>query len=139
MSISVNKVILIGNLTRDPELRHTQNGTPVANLGLATNEVYTDKEGERHDRAEFHTVTAWGRLAEVCQQYMGKGKQIYVEGRLQTRKWDDKEGNKRQATEVIATTLLMLGRKDADQDAGGEFQKPDLPRAPADSKEDLPF
>jgi len=107
----VNKVILIGRLGADPEVRFTQDGTMVANLRLATNEYRKDKNGERVERTEWHRVVTFGRLAEVCQSYLAKGKLVYIEGRLQTRSWEDKEGNKRSTTEIVAATLQMLDGK----------------------------
>lgn len=105
----VNKVILIGNLGRDPELRYTQSGQAVVNFSLATSENWTDKNGERVERTEWHRIIAWAKTAELCAQYLSKGRTVYVEGRLQTRDWEDKEGVKRQTTEITATTVQFLG------------------------------
>ncbi|MCG8588377.1 MAG: single-stranded DNA-binding protein [Proteobacteria bacterium] len=105
----VNKVILIGNLGRDPELRYTQNGQAVVNFTLATSENWTDKSGERVERTEWHRIVAWGRTAELCAQYLSKGRTVYIEGRLQTREWEDKEGQKRRTTEINAQTVQFLG------------------------------
>ena len=106
----INKVILIGNLGRDPELRYTQNGQPVANFSLATSEQWTDKNsGEKVERTEWHRIVVWGRSAEHCSQYLAKGRTVYIEGRLQTREWEDKEGQKRSTTEVNAQTVQFLG------------------------------
>lgn len=107
---SVNKVILIGNLGSDPETRHTQSGQTVANFSMATNEQWTSKDGERNERTEWHRIVVWGRQAEICEQYLRKGKQIYVEGRLQTRQWEDRDGNRRYTTEVVAQAVKFLGR-----------------------------
>ncbi len=117
---SVNKVILVGNVGRDPELRYTQGGSPVASFSIATNERFKDKEGNWKDRTEWHRIVAWARLAEICAEYLRKGSQVYVEGRIQTRDWEDKEGNKRQTTEVVALAMQMLGRR------GGEAGGPAL-------------
>jgi len=106
---SVNKVILVGNLGRDAELRYTPGGAAVATLSLATTEVWNDKTGQRQERTEWHRIILWGKQAESLQEYLKKGKQIYVEGRLQTRQWDDKDGNKRYTTEVKADRLTLLG------------------------------
>ena len=107
---SVNKVILLGHLGADPEVRYTQGGTAVANLRIATNESFNDRaSGERVERTEWHRVVAWGKLAEIVGQYLTKGRQIYVEGQLQTRQWQDKEGNTRYSTEVRASDVVMLG------------------------------
>jgi single-strand DNA-binding protein len=108
---SVNKVIIVGNVGRDPELRYTQSGQPVASFSIATNERFKDKDGNWKDRTEWHRIVAWARLAEICGEYLRKGSQVYVEGRIQTRDWEDKEGNKRQTTEIVALTMQMLGRR----------------------------
>jgi single-strand DNA-binding protein len=105
----VNKVILIGNLGADPELRYTSGGQAVCDLRLATNESWTDKSGQKQERTEWHRVVMWGKPAEICKQYLTKGQKLYVEGRLQTRSWDDKEGNKRYSTEIIGTDFMFLG------------------------------
>ncbi len=115
---SLNKVILIGNLGRDPEVRYTQNGTAVANFTLATNEVWTDKGGERQERTEWHRIVVWGKQAEIVREYLAKGRQVYVEGSLQTRQWDDREGNKRTTTEIKAARVLMLGRPPSSSSTG---------------------
>jgi len=107
----INKVILVGNLGRDPEIRYTQSGQAVCNFTLATSESYTPKGSDtREDRTEWHRIVAWGRLAEICGEYLAKGRQVYIEGRLQTRDWEDRDGNKRSTTEVVALTMQMLGR-----------------------------
>src|SRR5512146_1199903 len=106
---SVNKVILVGNLGRDSELRYTPGGAAVATLKLATTEVGNDKEGQKQENTEWHRVVLWGKQAEGLQKYLTKGKQIYVEGRLQTRQWDDKDGNKKYTTEVKADRITLLG------------------------------
>jgi single-strand DNA-binding protein len=116
---SVNKVILIGNLGRDPELRYTQGGSPVTNFTLATNERWRDKDGNNQERTEWHRVVVWGRSAENCAQYLQKGRSVYIEGRLQTREWEDKDGNKRQTTEVNAMAVQFLGGRGA-AGSGGE-------------------
>jgi single-strand DNA-binding protein len=105
---SLNKVMLIGRLGQDPEVRYTQSNTAVATLNLATNERYKDSNGEYQDKTEWHRVVAWGRTAEICQQYLTKGSMIYVEGPLQTREWEDKQGQKRYTTEVKALQMTML-------------------------------
>jgi single-strand DNA-binding protein len=106
---SVNKVILVGNLGRDPELRYIPSGQAVANFTLATNERWRDKEGNNQERTEWHRIVVWGKSAENCAQYLQKGRSVYIEGRLQTREWEDKDGNKRQTTETIAQTVQFLG------------------------------
>jgi single-strand DNA-binding protein len=106
---SINKVILIGRLGKDPEMRFTPSGKAVTNFTLATNENWTDQSGEKQERTEWHRIVTWGKLAENCAKLLAKGKQVYVEGRIQTRSWDDKDGNKRYTTEVVANTMQMLG------------------------------
>ena len=106
---SVNKVILVGNLGRDSELRYTPGGAAVATLNLATTEVWNDKQQQRQEKTEWHRIVLWGKQAESLQEYLTKGKQIYVEGRLQTRQWDDKDGNKRYTTEIKADRITLLG------------------------------
>lgn len=106
---SVNKVILIGNLGDDPDFRSTGTGQSVATLRMATNERWTDKNGQQQERAEWHRVVVWGKQAEHCKEYLSKGRQVYVEGRLQTREWTDKEGHKRYTTEVVAQRVQFLG------------------------------
>ena len=106
---SVNKVILVGNLGRDAELRYTPGGAAVATLNLATTEVWNDKQGQKQEKTEWHRIVVWGKQAESLQEYLTKGKQIYVEGRLQTRQWDDKDGNKKYTTEIKADRITLLG------------------------------
>jgi single-strand DNA-binding protein len=116
----INKVILIGRLGGDPEIRYTNNGTAVANFSLATSTNWTNKSGEREERTDWHKIVAFGRLGEICGEYLNKGKQVYVEGRLQTRSWEDKDGNKRKTTEVVALQLQMLGAPSGDRPTGEE-------------------
>src|SRR5579862_9668439 len=106
---SVNKVILVGNLGRDAELRYTPGGAAVATINMATTEVWNDKQGQRQEKTEWHRVVLWGKPAESLAEYLMKGKQIYVEGRLQTRQWDDKDGNKRYTTEIRGYRVVLLG------------------------------
>lgn len=106
---SVNKVILVGNLGRDAELRYTPGGAAVATLNMATTEVWNDKSGQRQEKTEWHRVVLWGKSAESLAEYLTKGKQIYIEGRLQTRQWDDKDGNKRYTTEIRGDKVVLLG------------------------------
>ena len=108
--MSVNKVILVGNLGKDPELRYTANGTAVVNFPLATSENFKDREGNKQEKTEWHNIVAWRQLAEICGKYLHKGKQIYIEGKLQTRKWQDKNGVDRYSTEIVADSMQMLGR-----------------------------
>ena len=107
----VNKAIILGNLGRDPEMRSTQSGSQVANFSIATSRQYTDSSGQKQEETEWHRIVAFGRLAEICGQYLRKGKQVYIEGRIQTRSWDDKEtGQKKYMTEIVAEQMQMLGR-----------------------------
>jgi single-strand DNA-binding protein len=107
----VNKAIIVGNLGRDPEMRTTQSGTQVATFSVATSRAYNDSSGQRQEDTEWHRIVSFGRLAEICGQYLHKGKQVYIEGRIQTRSWDDKEtGQKRYMTEIVAEQMQMLGR-----------------------------
>ena len=106
----VNKVMLVGNLGSDPTLRYTGAGTAVCNFNIATSEKFTNKDGEKETRTEWHRVVTWARLAEICNEYLKKGKQVYIEGRLQTRSWEDQQGVKKYTTEVIAQNMVMLGR-----------------------------
>jgi single-strand DNA-binding protein len=109
MAGGVNRVILIGNLGANPELKYLPSGQAVCEMRLATSESYTDKQGQRQERTEWHRVVVWGKTAENCAKYLEKGRQCYVEGRLQTRSWDDKEGNKRYTTEIVANQVTFLG------------------------------
>ncbi len=137
---SVNKVILVGNLGRDPELRYTQGGQAVANFTLATNERWRDKDGNNQERTEWHRIVVWGKSAENCAQYLQKGRSAYVEGRLQTREWEDKEGNKRQTTEVVAQVVQFLGGRGGGGGSSGGGPSggsgPDESPPPGD---DIPF
>ena len=135
---SVNRVILIGNLGRDPEIRYTQAGEPIANFSLATNEVWTDKAGQKQERTEWHRVVVWGKQAQVISEHLAKGKQIYVEGSLQTRSWDDRDGNKRYTTEVRAVRVLMLGRAEGSR-MPSEGPTPDVEMVPDVTDEEVPF
>jgi single-strand DNA-binding protein len=110
MGKSINKVILVGRLGRDPEMKYTSGGTPFCRFSIATDDNWTDKgSGEKQERTEWHSIVVWDRLAEICNQYLTKGRLVYIEGSLQTREWDDKEGVKRKTTEVRARDMVMLG------------------------------
>ena len=109
----LNKAILIGNLGKDPEIRYTPSGLGVANFNIATSETRTNKEGEKETRTEWHRIVAFGKLAEICGEYLSKGKQVYIEGRIQTRDWEDQNGVKRYTTEIVANQMQMLGTRDA--------------------------
>ena len=112
--MSVNKVIILGRLGQDPELRYTPSGAAVCNFSVATSEYWNDKDGERKEKTEWHRVVTWGKTAELCNQYLAKGRQCFLEGRLQTRSWDDKDGQKKYTTEVIAQTVQFVGSKSDD-------------------------
>ncbi len=138
----INKVILIGRLGADPEIRYTNSGTAVAKFNIATTENWTNKNGERGERTEWHRIVAWGKLGETCGEYLAKGRQVYVEGRLQTRSWEDKEGNKRWTTEINANTVQFLGSPSQEQQRAGEdLPYPPQEISPAGPKEpdDVPF
>jgi single-strand DNA-binding protein len=117
----INKVILIGNLGKDPEVRYTPGGQAVANFNIATNEAWTDKQGQKQERTEWHRIVVWGKTAELCGEYLSKGRQVYIEGRLQTREWNNKEGVKQYTTEIVANQVLFLsgGERGQGQGRGG--------------------
>ncbi|HLE08033.1 MAG TPA: single-stranded DNA-binding protein [Thermodesulfobacteriota bacterium] len=134
----VNKVILVGNLGKDPEIRYTPGGVAVANFTLATSENWTSKEGKKETKTEWHRIVAFGRLAEICGEYLNKGKQVYIEGKIQTRQWEDKDGNKRYTTEIVANTLQMLGRAEKAEEAAPAGM-PAAEEPPATETDDIPF
>ena len=117
--MSVNKVILVGNLGKDPELRYTPSGTAVVTFSLATTERYKDRDGNKQTKTEWHNIVAWRQLAEICGKYLHKGKQIYIEGKIQNRSYDDRDGNKRHISEVVVNEMQMLGSRDDNQQGGG--------------------
>jgi len=150
--MSVNKVILLGRLGQNPEVRHTPSGASVANFSLATNETWMDKNGQKQERTEWHRIVVWGKLADLCGQYLTKGRQAYVEGRLQTRQWQDKDGQTKYTTEVQAQTVQFLGGgvgAGAGQGAGGPSSDSDSPSEPSGTdvgraepsftEDDIPF
>lgn len=139
----INKVILIGRLGSDPEVRYTPSGDAVANFSIATSEEWKDKDtGEKKERTEWHRIVAWRRLGEICGEYLAKGRQVYVEGRIQTNAWEDKEGNKRYTTEIVANAVQFLGGRDS---AGmGRPESPPIPEFPGtpvtgSGDDDIPF
>jgi single-strand DNA-binding protein len=138
---SVNKVILVGNLGRDPEVRYTTSGTPVANFTMATTDRWNDAAtGERKERTEWHRVVVWGKQAEICGEYLRKGRQVYIEGSLQTREWTDREGNKRYTTEVRAQRVQMLGRpQDREAVPAGDGAQAVAEPEPRIEEDDIPF
>lgn len=120
MGKSINKVILVGRLGRDPELKYTASGTPFCRFSMATDESWSDKgTGEKTERTEWHNIVVWNKLAEICNNYLNKGSMVYIEGSLQTREWDDKEGNKRKTTEIRANDMVMLGGRGGGGGEGG--------------------
>ena len=127
---SVNKVILIGRLGKDPEVRFTQNGTAVARLSVATDESYKDKEGNKIQRTEWHNVILWNQLANLAGEYLAKGRQAYFEGKLQTREWEDQEGNRRVSTEIVARHLVLLGSKEEANKAETASARPEGKASP---------
>ncbi len=149
--MSVNKVILVGRLGKDPETRYTSSGQAVCNFSLATDETYKDRAGERQKRTEWHRIVVWAKQAEIAQQYLHKGSLIYLEGRIQTRQWDDREGQKRTTTEIVSTNFRMLGGRgdasaasagagaNADTDAHSQAAMAEDTAGPEPSDEDIPF
>jgi single-strand DNA-binding protein len=140
MAGSLNKVMVIGNVGRDPEMRYTPNGSAVANFSVAASRSYSGQDGERHEETEWFSVVCWNRLAETVSQYVQKGKKVYIEGRLQTRNWDDKDGQKHYRTEVVAERVLFLDR--ADGGMGGGLERREGGGGPQEEMvdpEDLPF
>jgi single-strand DNA-binding protein len=143
---SLNKAMLIGRLGQDPEVRYTQSNTAVANFSLATNERYKDRNGEYQERTEWHRIVAWGRTAEICQEYLNKGSLVYIEGPIQTREWEDKDGQKKYTTEIKALTMQMLDSRGDSPMGGGNTpaqQKPaqttEIDSSFDDMDDDLPF
>lgn len=142
----VNKVILVGNLGKDPEVRHLENGASVANFPIATTESYKDKNGNRQEQTEWHNIVLWRGLADIAEKYLKKGNQIYVEGKLRSRSWEDKEGNTRYITEVIGDNLTMLGGKPSESNDSSSPKsntttaaKPSAAAVQEDDDDDLPF
>ena len=133
MSGSVNKVILIGRLGKDPEVKYTPSGAPVAKFSLATDEVFKDRSGEQQNRTEWHNIVAWNKLAEICGQYLTKGKLVYIEGSIRSRQWEDQAGNKRTAYDIVAGRMQMLGSKaDSDRAAAAAAAAPSAERPPVE-------
>jgi len=136
----VNKVILVGNLGRDPEVRYTPNGVAIANFSIATSEEWKDKDtGEKQERTEWHRIVAWRRLGEICGEYLHKGSQVYIEGRLQTREWEDRDGNKRYTTEIVAQSMQMLGRPGKEGRAESQEERYPVEEPISIPDDDIPF
>jgi single-strand DNA-binding protein len=134
----INKVILVGNLGVDPELRYTQSGTPVASFRVATTERWKGQDGQMQEQTEWHSCNAWGKLAEICGKYLQKGSKVYVEGSINTRKWQDKSGNDRYSTEVKVREMKMLDGKKDSQQSGGEWSSP-VPNNNDSNNDSVPF
>jgi single-strand DNA-binding protein len=146
--MNLNRAMLIGNLTRDPETRTTPAGASVASFGIATTSVWKDAAGAKQERTEFHNIVAWGKLAEICQQFLAKGRKVYVEGRLQTREWEAKDGAKKQRTEIVAENMIMLDKAPAGAPGQNASWTPAMAAAPGAAVapkedevkvEDIPF
>lgn len=144
--MSVNKVILVGNVGKDPEVRYLENGVAVCNFPLATSETYTNKNSERVTQTEWHNIVLWRKLAEIAENYVKKGMQLYIEGRIRTRSWEDQDGNKRYTTEVYGDTMQMLGRKSDNENtsapqASAETNQPTaaVDNSAEEETDDLPF
>lgn len=135
-SNTVNRVILVGRLGNDPELKYLPSGAPVANFNIATNEVWLDKNNEKQQRTEWHRIVAWGKRAEFCGEYLSKGRLVYVEGRLRSRTWEDRNGNQRTTTEVNAINIVLLGRRPEEV---SEEAAPETPEEGEITDEDIPF
>ena len=144
----VNKVILIGHLGKDPDVRNTPQGTSVANFSIATSEKWSDRNGQKHEKTEWHHIVAWNKVAELCQQYLRKGSPVYIEGKITTRQWDDQNGNKRYKTEIVANQIIFLAQNHGQNQQGAShgfedknYQTPqeklDVPPPPPEN--DLPF
>lgn len=139
----VNKVIIVGRLGTDPEVKTVSSGQTVCRLSVATSENWTDRDGQRQERTEWHRIVVWGRIAEICGQHLSKGRQVYLEGRLQTRSWEDQQGQKKYTTEIVANTVQFLGGNDraqAGSSMGGGMGMQDFGPEPSfDSSEEIPF
>ena len=138
MSRGLNKVMVIGHLGRDPEMRYTPSGRPVTTFTLAVSRTWNSADGERHTETEWFNIVAWGNLAEICKQYLNKGQQVYIEGRLQTRRWDDKEGQKHTSVEIVANEMMMLGER-REGSSGSEEQAAQTEGEPGAGDEEFPF
>jgi single-strand DNA-binding protein len=131
MSRGLNKVMIIGNLGRDPEMRYTPAGKPVTTFSVATSRTWNTSDGEKREETEWFNVVAWSSLAEICKQYLAKGQQVYIEGRLQTRRWDDQEGNKHTSVEIVANEMIILSERRETGEASAEPESND--------EEEFPF
>jgi single-strand DNA-binding protein len=136
MAYSLNKAMILGNLTRDPESRTTPTGQNVCNFSVATSSSWTDKAGMKQETVEYHNVVAWGKLADICKQYLGKGRKVYVEGRIQTRDWQAQDGSKKYRTEIVADQMILLDRAGATGGASGAAPSHSAP--PPQDRQDMP-
>lgn len=142
--MSVNKVILVGNLGKDPEIRYTPSGKAVARFPLATGEVWNDAEGNRQERTEWHNIVVWGKQAETCSQYLAKGRQVFIEGAIRSRAYDDRDGNRRYITEIIGQRVQFLGGRGGGEGAGASAPPPPTPEESqppggGSEEDDIPF
>lgn len=135
MSRGLNKVMIIGHLGRDPEMRYTPSGRPVTTFTVATSRTWNTSDGERHNETEWFNIVTWGNLAEICKQHLTKGQQVYIEGRLQTRRWEDNDGVKHTSIEIVANEMMMLGER---RDANANSQAGESP-VPEDDEDEFPF
>jgi len=135
MSRDLNKVMIIGHLGRDPEMRFTPSGRPVTTFTVATNRTWNSTDGEKHNETEWFNVVAWGNLAEICKQYLNKGQQVYVEGRLQTRRWEDSDNFKRTSVEIVASEMMILGDRHDSNPSNDDSQDPET----GNNEEEYPF
>ena len=139
MSRGLNKVTIIGHLGRDPEMRYTPSGRPVTTFSVATSRSWNTSDGERRSDTEWFNVVSWGSLAEICKQYLSKGQQVYIEGRLQTRRWEDDDGNKRTTVEIVAKEMIMLGDRKKKPDKDENEQEKELTENSIEEEDEFPF
>jgi single-strand DNA-binding protein len=139
MSRGLNKVMIVGHLGKDPEMRYTPSGRPVTTFTVAVSRTWNSADGERHSETEWFNVVVWGNLAEICKQYLVKGQQVYIEGRLQTRRWDDKEGQKHTSVEIVASEMMMLGDRHNSTNNHPQTSSDALPEMDAPAEDEFPF
>ena len=139
MSRGLNKVMVIGHLGKDPEMRYTPSGRPVTTFSVAVSRSWNTADGERRSETEWFNIVAWGNLAEICKQYLHKGQQVYIEGRLQTRRWEDKEGQKHTSVEVVANEMMMLGDRRDNSGQSQESDETDDQGEPVADEDEFPF
>lgn len=139
MSRGLNKVQIIGHLGKDPEMRYTPSGKPVTTFSVAVSRTWNSSDGERHSETEWFNIVAWGTLAETCKQYLVKGQQVYIEGRLQTRRWDDKEGQKHTSVELVASEMMMFDRRDANNNHSHDVESASTEPTVGAAEDEFPF